>query len=341
MPARTLLIALPDSMQRDRLAQDLNREADIDVLAATSNLMDTYNEVEHRQPKAVIIAKDLAAQPEFEVMRALFSALDVRWLVISGGSRSLTNKVTPKGSDLFEIHTNDSSAALANRIRELTRTGRRSAPLPATDISQTSGKTGERIVLVGSSTGGVDALITLLSTFTPSCPPTLIVQHTGGGFGKSLVRLLDRQCAANVELATHGAPVLPGQVLIAAGNKAHLTLSSGLNLRAELTPGTPVSGHMPSVDALFHSAVPLASRISAAILTGMGRDGASGLKALRDNGASTFAQDAATSVVYGMPKAAVDCGAAEASLPIESIGPALLKSSLPGKKEGIVGGVAR
>ena len=321
----TLLIALPDPRLRERVAHGLSREPDLQVLATTGDLMNTYNEVEARQPSAVLIARSMASQPEFEVMRALFGTLDIRWLVVADGTPD--QDAARRGSDLFAISATDAPHRLADRIREVTRRTRQSAPALNTAAPAPRPAASGRLILIGSSTGGVDALLTVLSSFPADCPPTLIVQHTGGGFGKSLVRLLDRQCAARVELATHGAPVSDGLVLVAAGTKAHLTVSAGASLRAELHPGAPISGHMPSVDALFQSAAPHAPRVAAAILTGMGRDGATGLKALRDAGASTIAQDEATSVVFGMPRAAIELGAAQNCLPLQSIGPALLKAS--------------
>lgn len=181
-----------------------------------------------------------------------------------------------------------------------------------------------RVILIGSSTGGVDALLTILSQFPARCPPTMIVQHTGLGFGESLAGLLDRQCRARVRLARGTTILRPGEIVIGAGMKSHLVLDDPAELRVALKEGPPVSGHAPSVDMLFRSAVPLGKRISAAILTGMGRDGAEGLLDLRTAGARTIAQDEASSVVWGMPRAAAEIGASETVLPLDRIGPALL-----------------
>lgn len=159
------------------------------------------------------------------------------------------------------------------------------------------------------------------------CPPTVIVQHTGAGFGVSLAALLDRQCRARVRLVTEPTALKQGEVLIGAGVKAHLQMAPGRSPRAELGDSNPVSGHAPSVDVFFESAAPFATRISAALLTGMGRDGANGLKSLRDAGAHTIAQDQATSVVFGMPRAAIELNAATDILPLEAIASALLHSS--------------
>lgn len=363
MPSKATVVAIADAAQRNRLASWVNGLPDFQVVAATADLMNTYNEVEASLPKAVLISSSLASLPEFEVMRGLFSALDVRWLVITDRTSDTNFKPPiasgmPQGSDLFAVSASASPETMGDQLRSLTRsTASRKAPpqekaqptvskpsarptLAAppgprttarprpqtTHMASVSLKQSNQIILIGSSTGGVDALLSVLSTFPANCPPTLIVQHTGTGFGESLASLLDRQCAAQVSLASGKHALRPGQVIIGAGTRAHLTLEAGHQLYANIAEGTAVSGHLPSVDVLFRSAVPVASRVKAALLTGMGRDGAEGLKELRDAGAHTIAQDEASSVVYGMPRAAVELGAASISLPLKEIGPNLLSS---------------
>jgi two-component system chemotaxis response regulator CheB len=184
-----------------------------------------------------------------------------------------------------------------------------------------------QVVLIGASTGGVDALAKILCHFHKLTPPALIVQHTGGRFVKSLIRLLDGATAAAVEPAVHDAPIRNGTVYFAPCDTLHLGISQKCGRKIALTSADPVSGHRPSVDVLFGSAVPHAHKITAALLTGMGQDGARGLKALRNAGAHTIAQDQATSVVYGMPRIAVEMGAAKEQLSLEQIGPALLSAA--------------
>lgn len=180
--------------------------------------------------------------------------------------------------------------------------------------------------MIGASTGGVDALLTVLKDFPDNAPPTMIVQHTGGGFTDSLVKLLDRCAAVEVAQAHDGEFLRHGRVYIAPGDTHHLQLSRGPQPRCQLRSGPPISGHRPSVDALFLSGVAAAPRISAAILTGMGKDGAEGLLALRQGGATTFGQDAQSAVVYGMPRVAKEIGAVGRQLSIHDIGPELLAS---------------
>jgi two-component system chemotaxis response regulator CheB len=183
----------------------------------------------------------------------------------------------------------------------------------------------ERIVAIGSSTGGVEALLTILSRFPANCPPTLVTQHMPATFTKSFAERLNRISGAQVAEATDGAPLQPGRVYIAPGGASHLEVVGATAPRCALREGEPVNGHRPSVDRLFHTLSHIAAnRAVGVILTGMGRDGAAGLKAIRDQGGHTIGQDEQSCVVYGMPKAAAEMGAVERQLSLERIADAVL-----------------
>ena len=166
----------------------------------------------------------------------------------------------------------------------------------------------DKVLLVGASTGGVEAIETLLSGFGANCPATLITQHMPENFLKSFVARLDSRMAPEVRLAEDGALLTPGQVLVAPGSQMHLELDPGAQPRVALVPGPKMAGHCPSVDRLFLSAVPRATRMVALLMTGMGRDGALGMKALADAGATTLGQSQESCVVFGMPRAAGEVG---------------------------------
>jgi two-component system chemotaxis response regulator CheB len=188
-----------------------------------------------------------------------------------------------------------------------------------------------KVIAIGSSTGGVEALITVLTGFPANCAPTVITQHMPPVFTRNLAQRLDRMCAPQVLEATHGAPLRAGTVYVAPGGDSHLEVSGRDSLACVLKPGGPVNGHCPSVDRLFLSVARHAgARAAGALLTGMGRDGAQGLLAMRQAGARTFAQDEASSVVYGMPRAAVEIGAAEQQFSLARIGPALVGATAAG-----------
>ena len=198
--------------------------------------------------------------------------------------------------------------------------------LPSNGAQSAAANTTDKVILIGSSTGGVEALRSLLVGFPANCPPTVIVQHTGKNFGPGLVTLLNRICAASVVAAQDNIQLKPGTVHIAAGQIQHLGLSSRAPHRTRLKDGPAISGHTPSVDALFSSAVPMAKNVVATILTGMGQDGAKGLLELRKAGATTFAQDEQSSVVYGMPRVAWQNGAAQKQVSLARMAGTLLQA---------------
>jgi two-component system chemotaxis response regulator CheB len=182
-----------------------------------------------------------------------------------------------------------------------------------------------RIVAIGASTGGVEALQELLAALPATAPGVLVTQHMPAGFTAAFARRMDARCAMTVTEATDGARVMPGHVFIANGDR-HLQLArSGARLVCRLTDGPPVSGHRPSVDVLFQSVAAAAGGAAVGvILTGMGRDGADGLLAMRNAGARTLGQDEASCLIYGMPKAAMQAGAVERELPLSRMAQAIL-----------------
>jgi two-component system chemotaxis response regulator CheB len=177
-----------------------------------------------------------------------------------------------------------------------------------------------RIVAIGASTGGVEALQQVLMRLPATAPAVLVTQHMPAGFTASFARRLDTQCAVTVLEATQGRRVLPGHVYIAPGSHHLELLRSGAHFECRLHDGPLVSGHRPAVDVLFHSVAAAAGRSAVGIiLTGMGRDGAAGLLEMRRTGARTLGQTEASCVVYGMPKAAMQAGAVDAEFPLDRI----------------------
>lgn len=185
-----------------------------------------------------------------------------------------------------------------------------------------------RMIALAASTGGVEALGTVLATFPENCPPTVIVQHMPSGFTRMFAARLNDRVAPMVAEAEHGMILEQGRVYIAPGGPRHLTVAGRARPVCRLVDGPLITGHRPSADMLFRSllAIP-ATPFVAAVLTGMGEDGAAGLTALRHAGsATTIAQDAASSLIFGMPRAAIDRGGAQEVLPLCDIGPRLLET---------------
>jgi two-component system chemotaxis response regulator CheB len=194
----------------------------------------------------------------------------------------------------------------------------------------------EKVILIGASTGGVEALNHLILQMPPDSPAILITQHMPEQFTASFARRLDSVASIRVSEARDGERALPGHAYIAPGDR-HLRLSrSGANYTCNVKGTDRVSGHCPSVDVLFHSAAESAGKNAiGVILTGMGKDGADGLLAMRRSGARTLGQDEASCVVYGMPKVAHEIGATEAELPLTRIAQEILNLTADGGKRAI------
>ena len=179
-------------------------------------------------------------------------------------------------------------------------------------------------VAIGASTGGVDAIAEILLKYPKNCPPTLITQHMPARFCLGFTERLNRTCLPLVKIAEDGEPIKPGSVLLAPGGENHLSLALGTEMTCRLWAGPKTCGHRPSVDELFYSFSKLGARATGVLLTGMGRDGAVGLLSMRQSGALTIGQDEDSSIVYGMPKAAVECGAVQRQLRLDQIAEVLL-----------------
>ncbi|WP_066630236.1 protein-glutamate methylesterase/protein-glutamine glutaminase [Labilibacter marinus] len=185
----------------------------------------------------------------------------------------------------------------------------------------------EKVIVLGASTGGTEAIRHFLKHLPGKMPGIAIVQHMPEGFTKSFANSLNNICDLEVKEAENGDKLYQGRVLIAPGNHHMLLKRVGKEYFVEVKDGPLVNRHRPSVDVLFRSASRYAGKNSTGILlTGMGNDGAKGLLELKESGANTIAQDEASSVVYGMPKEAAKLGAADEILSLEEIGPHILKS---------------
>ena len=245
--------------------------------------------------------------------------------------------------DYFPKPTENAAAVLASTGKELidkikTAATARVRPLKRTTSVSASVEfePGDAVVAIGSSTGGVEALLQVLSFFPANCPPTVITQHMPAHFTTSFAARLSRLCRPEVCEARDGDMLKPGQVFLAPGGETHLEVAGRGSLRCRLVTAPLVSGHRPSVDVLFHSmAANAGPRAIGVILTGMGSDGADGLLAMRKAGGGTIGQDEASAIIYGMPRAAFERGAVMTQLPLEKIGPEILRLCGNRMKEGL------
>ena len=215
-------------------------------------------------------------------------------------------------------------AAAHARVRALSD---RARPAATPRLSVTAlYKSTDRLVAVGSSTGGVEALRDIVLALPPDAPPMVCTQHIPPKFSASFADRLNGMAAVRVKEASDGERIMAGHVYIAPGDRHMEVRRSGAALITHTFDGPLVSGHKPSVDVLFRSvAEACGSKAVGVILTGMGRDGADGLLTLRRAGASTIGQDEASCVVYGMPKSAREIGAVERELPLSRIAEEILR----------------
>lgn len=220
---------------------------------------------------------------------------------------------------------------IADKIRAASRAKLR-APSPHTPAAAPAPmlrrplSSSEKLVIVGASTGGTEAIREVLQPLPPDSPAILITQHMPAGFTRSFAQRLDALCAVTVREAVHGERVLPGHVYLAPGGDTHMRLGrSGANYVIELEASEPVNRHRPSVDVLFNSAAVAAGKNAiGVILTGMGKDGAAGMLAMHRAGAHTIAQDEASCVVFGMPREAIAIGAADEVVPLSAMSERIL-----------------
>lgn len=247
----------------------------------------------------------------------------------------------PSGSYSF----GDLGPRLVQAVKAAARARLARAPLPGAParpapprVAAPSGPSDpRRIILLGASTGGTEALREVLVRLPDGLPPIAIVQHIPAHFSKAFADRLDGLCAFRVREATDGEALRPGLALVAPGNFHLLVRAAGGGYRVELSSGPQVWHQRPAVDVMFKSLPDaLAPHAIAGVLTGMGKDGAEGLLRLRKGGAATFAQDEASSVVYGMPREAWENGGAERQVALDGIADHIVKlASAPAHRHGV------
>jgi len=307
-----LLLADPDPLRRARIRSSASGIAVIEA----GTLPAAFSLAEESEPDAVALAAELTGATGVEMFAELLGALGARGLVF--GDPALY-RVPPSLVGRLPFVSFDRSDAPSSLVAYAL--GQRRPPTGAAAVPVARGP---EIILIGASTGGIAAIETVLSAFPADCPPTLVVQHIRAGFIENTIQRLEQTCRPRILCARDGQPLARGHVHVAADPERHLALAGRAVPRCQLVAEPPLHGHRPSVDRLFDSCVPWAPKVAAALLTGMGADGAAGMQALREAGAFTVAQDRATSVVWGMPRVAVEMGAAAAVLPIGRIAEALL-----------------
>lgn len=337
MTVRALVVDDSYSMQAI-IRRKLQADPGIEVVGTAASADEARAQIKALDPDVVTLDIEMPGMSGLDFLERLMRLRPTPVVMLStltaqGAEASLT--ALERGAfDCFDknrlmAHNDHSGFDLADLVRAASQTRPAARVAPAAPVVHERASYTPRpgsMIAIGASTGGVEALIELLSAFPANCPPTMIVQHMPATFTPSFAARLNRLCAPSVEEARPGAVLGVGKIYLAPGGERHMELAGvGDRRHCRLLEGDKVNGHRPSVDRLFHSVAKLAGRdATAAILTGMGNDGAEGMKAMRAAGAMTFGQDKVTSVVYGMPAIAWQIGGVAEQLPLRRIAGRLL-----------------
>ncbi len=321
-PIRVLIVE--DSLVfRELLVQNLNRDPAIEVVATAKDPFEARDAILEYRPDVMTLDVELPRMNGIEFLQKLMPQYPLPVVVISALSDKVFDALNAGAVDFVAKPAVTGRAQLEDFIQnELLVKIKIASTAKISQIKQKavaaaqhgfSGTGKELIVAIGASTGGTEAIFSVVKDFGVDIPGVIIVQHMPPGFTKMYAQRLDNQCRVQVKEAQTGDKVLPGHVLIAPGGDQHMRLVKVNGVyQVEIKQGPRVNGHCPSVDVLFDSVAKAAGPSALGIiLTGMGGDGAKGLLAMRKAGARTIGQDESTCVVYGMPKVAYDIGAVE------------------------------
>jgi two-component system chemotaxis response regulator CheB len=330
-PIRVLVVDDSATM-RGLITATLTGQPDIEVVGAVGDAFAARQSIKALNPDVVTLDVEMPEMNGLEFLEKIMrlrpmpvvmvstltqAGAEVTLKALEIGAVDCVSK--PRGGEGFPGLADAVRGAAHCRVRTLPP---RPAPAPP---AVSNFRPNGRIVGIGSSTGGVEALFSVLGAYPQECPPTIITQHMPAGFTRSFAERLNRTCPCEVLEAFDGAPIKAGRVYIAPGGDTHLTVVGAHNPVCRLEATDPVNRHRPSVDVMFDSmARVIGGPTVGVILTGMGRDGAEALLRMRQAGARTIGQDESSCVVYGMPKAAFEIGAVERQAPLERIGKLIL-----------------
>jgi two-component system chemotaxis response regulator CheB len=347
-PAKKLRVLIVDdsALVRRLLTEMLSSDPGITVLGAAHDAYDAREKIKALNPDVLTLDVEMPRMDGVTFLRNLMRLRPMPVIMVS----SLTEKGAEVTLDALSIGAVDYlakpkidlaatladykeeliskvKAAASARLRATTTTRSASADaILAKRDPQRKLRTTERIIAIGASTGGTEAIKEVLMRLPPDTPGIVITQHIPKLFSGAFARRMDACCQVSVCEAEDGQQILRGHAYVAPGDKHLLLVRDGARYVCRLDEGPPVNRHKPSVDVLFRSVAQQAGRNAiGVILTGMGKDGALGLREMRDAGAPTVAQDEATSIVWGMPGEAVAVGGAADVLPLGEIWSRVLK----------------
>ena len=330
-PVRVLIVDDSATM-RSLISAVLRRDPEISVVGTAADPLEARAAIKELNPDVITLDVEMPNMNGLEFLEKIMrlrpmpvvmvstltqAGTDVTLAALEVGAVDAVAKPAPG------VPAQEAFADLADKVKIAARS--RVRPLETREARAVDGAyraDPSHVLAIGASTGGVEALLNILSAFPANCPATVVTQHMPATFTKSFAARLDKASGATVTEAVDGAPLMPGHVYIAPGGETHLEVAGG---RCRLVAADTVNGHRPSVDVLFNAVARLGRPMTGVILTGMGKDGAKGLLAMRQAGARTLGQDEASSVVYGMPRAAFELGAVERQLSLPRLAPAILE----------------
>ncbi|MCK9907768.1 chemotaxis response regulator protein-glutamate methylesterase [Microbacteriaceae bacterium K1510] len=323
-PVRVLIVD-DSAVMRQLLTTLLSSDPEIEVVGSAPDPIVARDRIKALNPDVITLDVEMPRMDGLSFLRKIMTlrptpVVMVSTLTQAGAEATLealeigaVDFIAKPSGDINEVFAGELQAKVKGAAR--TKVGMRHASAPKQQTQRPARAAGARgandkIVVIGASTGGVEALKVVLMGLPSDCPPVLITQHMPPRFTAAFAERLNRECPMAVSEAVHDEVIEPGHVYIAPGSH-HLQIGrrNGRNV-CVLSDGPPVSGHRPSVDVLFRSAAQVATTIAAGvILTGMGKDGAEGMVELRKAGVQTLGQDEQSSLIYGMPRAAFERGA--------------------------------
>lgn len=353
-----VLVVDDSAIARDLLERGLSADPGIEVVGKASDAFAARDKIVFLKPDVMTLDVEMPRMDGIEFLKRLIPQYPIPTVVVSAvtaeGSRRAMDALAAGALEVVGKPSAGERNALMSMIADLAEKVKAAAgadpskirssvsePRPRADPSPrrpvktaksaVSSGSDRGIIAIGASTGGTTALHRIIEALPPDMPPIVVVQHMPPVFTRMFSAALDRESALDVVEAEEDMGIAPGTVYIAPGDKQMRVLKRGGDYRLSCAEGPKVSGHRPSADVLFSSVADSFGASSVGVLlTGMGRDGADGLLAMRRSGARCLAQDEESSVVWGMPREAWECGAAERLVPLDEMAREIV--SLAGKE---------
>ena len=340
MQAKKIRVLIVDdsALFRGVVSKGLSADPDILVVGTAVDPFDARDKIVETGPDVMICDVVMPKMDGIEFIRRLMPQYPLRVVVVSSVSERVLDAMNAGAVDFVakpDMSSGRSASIFLNELIETVKIAYHAqipkpklSAEPARNLVQSVSANTKKIIAMGASTGGTEALFNVLSGLPSNLPGIVIVQHIPPVFSQMFAERMNKALRMNVKEAQTGDYVENGHVLIAPGDRHMIVKKLGDRFRIELSAGEKVSGHCPSVDVLFNSvAAACGSAAVGVILTGMGSDGAKGLLAMRQKGARTIGQDEASSIVYGMPKVAYDIGAVERQVSLDSIAQAVINAA--------------